>query len=125
MTRSSPPSSGDQVRTQPIRTCVGCRKRASKPELIRIIAVGDGTMCRLTPDVRGAGGGRGAHLHPTVACLDLALRRKAFGRALRRQGSLDESAVRAYVRMAEDTTTTDRTTAPTGGVTEQKRSTRS
>jgi uncharacterized protein len=30
--------------------------------------------------------GRGAHVHPTPACLDLALRRRAFGRALRFTG---------------------------------------
>ena len=29
--------------------------------------------------------GRGAHLHPTRACYDLAVRRRAFARALRVQ----------------------------------------
>jgi uncharacterized protein len=33
--------------------------------------------------------GRGAHVHPTSACLDLALRRRAFGRALRFTGVID------------------------------------
>lgn len=33
--------------------------------------------------------GRGAHVHPTAACLESALRRRAFGRALRITGVLD------------------------------------
>ena len=35
------------------------------------------------PDPTGTAPGRGAHLHPTTACLDLAVRRRAFARALR------------------------------------------
>ncbi len=37
----------------------------------------------VTPDPRGTAPGRGAHLHPTIGCFDLAVRRKAFARALR------------------------------------------
>jgi predicted RNA-binding protein YlxR (DUF448 family) len=35
------------------------------------------------PDPDGTAPGRGAHLHPTSECYDLAVRRKAFARALR------------------------------------------
>lgn len=35
------------------------------------------------PDLEGTAPGRGAHLHPTPGCYDLAVRRKAFSRALR------------------------------------------
>ena len=35
------------------------------------------------PDPDGTAAGRGAHLHPTTECYDLAVRRKAFARALR------------------------------------------
>ena len=87
-----------------MRTCIGCRERAPKPELIRVVAIGDDTRTVLSPDLRGSAGGRGAHLHPTASCLDLAVRRKAFGRALRAQGPLDDSAVRAVVRAMESTT---------------------
>ena len=38
--------------------------------------------------------GRGAHLHPVVACLDLAERRKAFPRALRVPPPLTTDLVR-------------------------------
>lgn len=41
--------------------------------------------------------GRGAWLHPTPECLDLAVRRKAFGRALRVKALLDVAAVGAYI----------------------------
>jgi predicted RNA-binding protein YlxR (DUF448 family) len=40
----------------------------------------------VVPDPDGTAPGRGAHLHPTTECYDLAVRRKAFARALRTQG---------------------------------------
>jgi uncharacterized protein len=39
----------------------------------------------VVPDPDGTSPGRGAHLHPTAECYDLAVRRKAFARALRYQ----------------------------------------
>lgn len=56
----------------------------------------------VVPDPQGTAPGRGAHLHPTTACYELAVRRKAFGRALRilggkATGPLDSAAVGAYV----------------------------
>ncbi|MDQ1747075.1 MAG: uncharacterized protein QOD07_1338 [Frankiaceae bacterium] len=41
--------------------------------------------------------GRGAHLHLDPECLALAERRRAFGRALRAEGPLDATAVRAWI----------------------------
>jgi predicted RNA-binding protein YlxR (DUF448 family) len=41
--------------------------------------------------------GRGAWLHPSPACFDLALRRRAFTRALRCAGPLDTTGLSAYV----------------------------
>ena len=54
----------------------------------------------VVPDPQGTAPGRGAHLHPTTACYELAVRRKAFGRALRVggvPGGLDTAAVGEYV----------------------------
>jgi predicted RNA-binding protein YlxR (DUF448 family) len=56
----------------------------------------------VVPDPLGTAPGRGAHLHPTTECYELAVRRKAFGRALRVQagsvpGGLDSTAVGEYV----------------------------
>ena len=48
--------------SQPTRTCVGCRVRAVKSELLRVTAR-DG-LC--LPDPRSRQPGRGAYLHPTI-----------------------------------------------------------
>jgi predicted RNA-binding protein YlxR (DUF448 family) len=63
----------------------------------------------VVPDPQGTAPGRGAHLHPTTACYELAVRKKAFGRALRFTGGgpgrLGSAAVEAYVaRLAPDQT---------------------
>ena len=90
------PSAGTVVTV--VRTCIGCRERADKTTLVRIVAVqGAGTISVVSPDLRGTMPGRGAHLHPTNRCLELAIRRRAFGRALHIDGALDLDAVRALV----------------------------
>jgi predicted RNA-binding protein YlxR (DUF448 family) len=68
-----------------LRTCVGCRQRAPVSELLRVVAIG----LSLKPDPRRVLPGRGAHLHPEPGCLESALRRRAFGRALRITGVPD------------------------------------
>nr|WP_254125737.1 YlxR family protein [Amycolatopsis sp. CA-230715] len=78
-------------RDSPVRTCVGCRKRASIGELLRVVAV-DGC---LVVDERRRLPGRGAWLHPGPECLAKAERRRAFPRALRVSGVLDARAVSA------------------------------
>ena len=47
----------------------------------------------VVPDPQGTAPGRGAHVHPTTECLELALRRKAFGRALRVTTGLSSAPV--------------------------------
>ena len=85
-------------RAIPTRTCVGCRERAPKPDLLRVVVVeGSGVGGTVVPDLRGRLPGRGASLHPRLECLDLAERRRAFPRAFRVPGSLDTSALRRYV----------------------------
>jgi hypothetical protein len=52
----------------------------------------------LVPDPRARLAGRGAWVHPDPACLDLAVRRRAFARALRSGITTpDVSAVRAEI----------------------------
>ena len=71
----------------PIRTCIGCRERAAKRELLRVVAgtdtTGQDSFWYVVPDPGGTAPGRGAHLHPTTRCLALAERKRAFARALR------------------------------------------
>ncbi|MER6271172.1 YlxR family protein [Streptomyces sp. 900105755] len=81
------------ARACPERTCVGCRQRAAKTELLRIVAVED----ECVPDPRGTLPGRGAYVHPVQVCLDQAVRRRALPRALRAPGPLDVKALRRYV----------------------------
>jgi predicted RNA-binding protein YlxR (DUF448 family) len=78
---------------------VGCRSRAAKIDLLRVVAV-SGT---LAVDPRGRLPGRGAYVHPDPACVDLAERRKAFPRALRHAGVLDLSPLAAFVNALEPT----------------------
>jgi len=54
-------------------------------------------IARVVADPRLRLPGRGAWLHPTPECFDLAVRRKAFGRALRVKVLLDVAAVGAYI----------------------------
>jgi predicted RNA-binding protein YlxR (DUF448 family) len=85
------------VQLRPVRTCIGCRLRVVKSDLLRVVAVGVPLHPEVVPDPRGRMPGRGAYVHPDPRCLDLAERRRAFPRALRLAGPLDTSAVRAYV----------------------------
>ncbi|MEW1669798.1 YlxR family protein [Streptomyces albidoflavus] len=77
------------ARSCPERTCVGCRERAAKNELLRIVVDGDACV----PDLRGTLPGRGAYIHPVPVCIDQAVRRRAFPRAFRVQGPLDTTDV--------------------------------
>ena len=85
------------VPSGPVRTCVGCRVRTSRAVLLRVVAVEVGDDTVAAPDPRHRLTGRGAWLHPELTCLDLAERRRAIPRALRREGPLDVSAVREYL----------------------------
>ncbi|MCH0543367.1 YlxR family protein [Streptomyces sp. MUM 203J] len=84
------------ARACPERTCVGCRERAAKSDLLRIVVI-EGACA---PDPRGTLPGRGAYVHPVPSCLDLAVRRRAFPRSLRVQGPLDTADIRCYVEQA-------------------------
>ncbi|MBF4561840.1 YlxR family protein [Microbacterium sp. VKM Ac-2870] len=70
---------------EPVRTCVGCRARVACSTLLRVVER-DGV---LVPDEKAVLPGRGAWVHDTSACVDAAIRRRAFGRALRVSGPLD------------------------------------
>ncbi|MEU1877460.1 YlxR family protein [Streptosporangium sp. NPDC020072] len=80
-------------RAAPLRTCVGCRVRTVSSELLRLVVV-EGVI---VPDLRRRLQGRGASLHPSLSCLDLAERRRAFPRAFRAAAPLDVSRVREHL----------------------------
>ena len=63
----------------PVRTCVGCRRRADAAELTRVVRTPEASLAtgRTLP-------GRGAWVCTgSLACLELARSRRAFDRALR------------------------------------------
>ena len=82
----------------PERSCIGCREKAPRAQLLRLARGADG---QLMVDVRAVMPGRGAWIHPDSACLALAERKRAFGRALRTSGSPDVAPVRDWIASYE------------------------
>jgi uncharacterized protein len=83
---------------------VGCRARAAKHELLRVTAGSDSHgQPVVVPDPTATAPGRGAHVHPDPGCYDLAVRRKAFGRALRVTTGLSSAPVGDYLEAARQT----------------------
>jgi predicted RNA-binding protein YlxR (DUF448 family) len=72
-----------------VRTCLGCRQRAPRTSLVRIVAR-DG---RAVADAAARLPGRGAWVHPDPGCVASANRKRAFGRALRQAEPFDTSAL--------------------------------
>jgi hypothetical protein len=74
--------------------------RAPQADLVRVVARlgsegSSGAAAELDPDRVHLG--RGAYLHPSLDCLDLAERRRALPRALRLAGGLATTGLRAQL----------------------------
>ena len=82
--------------THPVRTCVGCGRKAQQPELLRFTAQ-EGRLVpgRLAP-------GRGAYTCRRLACFERALARRAFNRVLRQAVSVDPDLARLYTGQLHD-----------------------
>ena len=74
---------------EPERTCVGCREKADKRELLRITRGADGSVA---VDPGGRAAGRGAYVHRDVGCVDSALAHGALWRALRTGAEVNGAA---------------------------------
>ncbi|GAA8854126.1 hypothetical protein DUHN55_46260 [Helicobacter pylori] len=106
--QSDPPVAG------PVRTCIGCRGRDSRSTLLRIVVETDGRgIATAVPDPRRRMPGRGAWLHPDIACLDLAVRRRALARAFRRQVEVTD-ALRAWIDQMAQSLSSVRTATESG-----------
>lgn len=70
---------------RPERTCVGCRRKAPRDQLVRLVRMTppDEAEPRIRWDPTGSAPGRGAWLHPDARCLDLAVRRGGLARSFR------------------------------------------
>ncbi|HET9249651.1 MAG TPA: YlxR family protein [Actinomycetota bacterium] len=64
---------------EPERSCVGCRRRAPKAELLRVARTPSGVRA----DPTATAPGRGAYVHRETSCVEAALRTGAISRALR------------------------------------------
>jgi predicted RNA-binding protein YlxR (DUF448 family) len=74
----------------PVRTCVGCGRRALQHELVRFAVVEDVlTPGRTLP-------GRGAYTCPDVDCYERARSRRAFRRALRADATVLPALAHLY-----------------------------
>ncbi|HRN29246.1 MAG TPA: YlxR family protein [Terrimesophilobacter sp.] len=69
---------------EPVRTCLGCRQRAARSSLVRVVAHSGEAVV----DARATLPGRGAWVHPNPRCVSTAIERRAFRRALRVEGQL-------------------------------------
>ncbi|GIL26189.1 hypothetical protein NUM_14430 [Actinocatenispora comari] len=101
-------------RASPVRTCVGCRRRAPATVLLRVVAVADPAGFRLVPDPLRRLPGRGAHVHRDPACVASARKRRAFARALRISSAsgVDDTPVTEHVREHAASGTADGTDRP-------------
>jgi uncharacterized protein len=79
---------------EPVRTCLGCRQRAETSTLVRVVAQ-DGAV---VVDRSAAHPGRGAWVHVTRECIESAITRKAFVRALKTDSMLDTGQVLTLIQ---------------------------
>ena len=85
------------VESVPERTCIGCRRKRSQAELVRLT----NEAGRVTVALPGAPG-RSAYLCPELTCLEAADKRRAFARAFRGPIVLDPAVRRAVARHTSD-----------------------
>jgi predicted RNA-binding protein YlxR (DUF448 family) len=78
---------------QPLRTCVGCRQRETRTDLLRVVLNGSA----LVPDPAARLPGRGAWLHCRTSCLNKAAARRAWNRAWRVAGLINDQALAVWV----------------------------
>ncbi|PTL73532.1 DUF448 domain-containing protein [Rathayibacter caricis DSM 15933] len=78
---------------EPVRTCVGCRLRAPRASLLRLVLHSNS----LAVDPRAVRAGRGAWLHDTYDCYERAVKRHAFPRAFKTRESVDTSELEQYI----------------------------
>ena len=79
------------------RTCVGCRQRSQRADLLRIVSKSK----VLAFDHQKNMPGRGAWIHPSSDCLALAIQRNAFSRALKLTNQVDSSGLVFTTEQAE------------------------
>jgi predicted RNA-binding protein YlxR (DUF448 family) len=104
-----PVTQNDALSGAQIRMCIGCRRRGLRSELTRLALAGQldsitqanadivDTLGVVVVDETKSMPGRGAWLHLSSDCLDKAVRRRAFARALRVSDSPNVTAIVSYM----------------------------
>ncbi len=77
------------------RSCMGCRRRAPKGELLRFVVGGNGDIHF---DPRQRMHGRGGYLCPRANCFELASKKKCITVRFRQEVSFDPSLMLQRVR---------------------------
>ncbi len=82
----------------PTRTCAGCGADDAARSLVRVVLVTppDGGPASVVVDAKGGAFGRGAHVHPTLKCLEGATRR-GFARAFKREVRIELATLLAGI----------------------------
>jgi predicted RNA-binding protein YlxR (DUF448 family) len=76
--------------TDPIRSCVGCGRKAPQNKLLRFVAQ-DGELVAGSALL-----GRGAYTCRRLACFERAVSRRAFSRTLQRTVRVDQKLASLY-----------------------------
>jgi predicted RNA-binding protein YlxR (DUF448 family) len=76
--------------TEPIRSCVGCGRKASQSELLRFVAK-EGRLVAGANEV-----GRGAYTCRRLSCFERAVSRRAFNRTLKRNVRVEPELASLY-----------------------------
>ena len=101
----------------PLRSCIACRAKLPKRELIRVIRTPEGT---LVMDPKGKRAGRGAYLCRKTQCCETALQPGRLSQALKcRVGATEVTALKASVSALIEEETFESQTAPQGGANTQ------
>ncbi len=87
-----------RTRHVPLRTCVACRAKTDKRDLVRVVRDASGDV---VPDLTGKAPGRGAYLCPRLTCWEAGIGPGRLGRALKLEKGLSADAKGALMAYAE------------------------
>lgn len=93
--RDATDGEGEAPSAGPMRLCVGCRRTVPKDELSRLAIVDEPPY--VVPDPRGRLGGRGASVHPSRACVELAVKKGGLARAAKHAVPADAASLCAAI----------------------------
>ncbi len=81
-----------------IRMCIGCRESVERSSLLRIVCANGAFVC----DERANLPGRGSWVHNRFDCLQLAIKKGAFFRALRVSQYTDTTHIENRLKLIMD-----------------------